>query len=111
MAKGKIINIIVTECAPENDAKFNKWYNEVHIPMLMKYKGIKKVTRYRVIGEEEQRPKFIAIYEYDTKDDLDTLPKTPEFQEAIAEMQETWKGNMPDIKMAISAEPIETWEQ
>jgi len=109
MAKARILNIIVTECAPENDAKFNKWYNEVHIPMLMKYKGIKKVTRYRVIEEKAARPKFLAVYEFDSKKDLDEMPKSQAFQAAIAEMQETWKGQMPDIKMAITGEPIKVF--
>jgi uncharacterized protein (TIGR02118 family) len=109
MAKARIINIVVTECAPENDAQFNKWYNEVHIPMLMKYKGIKKVTRYRVIEEKAARPKFLAVYEYDNKADYDGLTKSPEFQAAIAEMQETWKGKMPDIKMALTGEPIKVF--
>jgi quinol monooxygenase YgiN len=108
MAKARIINIVATECAPKNDAKFNKWYNEVHIPMLMKNKGIKKVTRYRIIDE---KPRFIAVYEYDTKEDLDNLSKSPEFQAAIAEMQETWKGEMPNITWAISCEPIKVWER
>jgi antibiotic biosynthesis monooxygenase (ABM) superfamily enzyme len=110
MAKAKILNIVATECAPENDAKFNKWYNEVHIPMLMKYKGIKKVTRYRIIEEKAARPRFLAIYEFDTKKDLDELSKSQAFRDAIAEMQETWKGQMFDIKWAVTGEPIKTFE-
>jgi len=111
MAKTRIINCVATSCAPENDAKFNKWYDEVHVPMLMKYKGIKKVTRYRIIEENAPKPKFLAVYEYDTKEELDGLNKSAEFGAAIAEMQETWKGNMPDITWAISCEPIKTWER
>jgi antibiotic biosynthesis monooxygenase (ABM) superfamily enzyme len=111
MAKARIINVVATECAPENDAKFNKWYNEVHIPMLMKYKGIKKVTRYKITEEKAPRPRFLAVYEFDTKEALDGLSKSEAFQAAIAEMQETWKGQMFDIKWAVSGEPIKTWEQ
>ncbi len=106
MAKARIINAVATECAPENDVKFNKWYNEVHVPMLMKYKGIKKVTRYRMI---DAKPRFLAVYEYDSREDLDNLPNSPEFKAAIAEMGETWKGAMPTITWAISCEPIKVW--
>jgi len=109
MSKARIINIVATECKPENDAQFNKWYDEVHIPMLMKYKGIKKVTRYKVI-ENEGKPRYLAVYEYDSRADYDGLSKSPEFQAAIAEMQETWKGKMPDIRFAISGEPIKMFE-
>jgi quinol monooxygenase YgiN len=111
MAKARIINVVATECTPKNDAKFNKWYNEVHIPMLMKYKGIKKVTRYKIFDDKAPKPKYLAIYEYDTKEALDGINKSPAFKEAIAEMQETWKGEMFDIKWAMSGEPIQTWEQ
>ena len=111
MAKIRILNIVATECALKNDAKFNKWYDEVHIPMLMKYKGIRKVTRYKMIENKEKKPKYLAVYEFDTKEDLDNLPKGPEFKAAIAEMQETWKGEMFDIKWAVSAEPLKTWER
>jgi uncharacterized protein (TIGR02118 family) len=108
MAKARIINIVATQCTPENDAKFNKWYNEVHIPMLMKFKGMKKVTRYRIIDE---KPRFLAVYEYDTKEDLDALSKSPEFQAAMAEMQQTWQNPMSLITWAINCEPIQVWEQ
>jgi antibiotic biosynthesis monooxygenase (ABM) superfamily enzyme len=111
MAKARILNIVATECPPKNDAKFNKWYDEVHIPMLFKYKGMKKVTRYKITDDNKEKPRYIAIYEYDTKEALDALPKSPEFKAAIEEMQGTWKGEMFDIKWAVSCEPIKTWER
>ena len=79
--------------------------------MLMKYKGIKKVTRQKVTGDNKDKSQFIAIYEYDTKEDLAGLNASPEFKAAIEEMQETWKGQMFDIKYALSCEPIKTWER
>lgn len=108
MANARIINLVATECAPENDAKFNKWYNEVHIPLFLKYKGLKKVTRYRMTDD---KTRYLAVYEYDTKEDLDNLPKSPEFQAAIAEMQQTWKDNPIKITWAINCEPIKVWEK
>ena len=111
MVKARVLNIVATECSPENDAKFNKWYNEVHIPMLLKYQGIKKVTRYKILDEKQEKPRYIAVYEYDTKEALNALTASPEFKAAIEEMQETWKGQMFDIKWAVSCEPIKTWER
>ena len=110
MAKTRILNIVATECAPKNDAKFNKWYNEVHIPMLMKYKGIKKVTRYKTLQDNEQKPIYLAVYEFDTKEDLNGMPESPEFKAAIEETEETWKGEIFDIKWLVRAEPLKTWE-
>ena len=111
MAKARILNIVATECTPKSDAKFNKWYDEVHIPMLFKYKGMKKVTRYKITDDKAEKLRYLAIYEYDTKEAIDAFPKTPEFKAAIAEMQETWKGEMFDIKWAMVCTPLKTWER
>jgi uncharacterized protein (TIGR02118 family) len=112
MAKARMLNIVATESPPRNDAKFNKWYNEVHIPLLFKYRGLKKVTRYQLMGNGgSQTAKYLAIYEYDSKDEMDAFPSSPEFKAAIDEMNETWKGQMFEIKWAANYEPIETWEK
>lgn len=109
MAKSRILNLVTTECGPEDDARFNKWYNEVHIPMLMKYKGIKKVTRYKMIVEPDKKPTYLAIYEYDSKEAMDALSASPEFKAAIEEMQTTQKSCKFDLKGAAAYEPIKTW--
>jgi uncharacterized protein (TIGR02118 family) len=111
MAKTRILNIVATECPPKDDAKFNKWYNEVHIPLFLKYKGLKRVTRYRTIEAPGAKPRYLAIYEVDTKEDLNGMFASPEFKAAREEMEETWKGHMFDVKWAISCEPIKTWEK
>ena len=109
MSKARILNIIQTECKPENDAKFNKWYNEVHIPMLMKFKGVKKVTRYRLIDEKANRPQYLAVYEFDNMKDFAEFPKSKAFQDAIAEMEGTWGAGKPDIRLAMVADPIKSF--
>jgi antibiotic biosynthesis monooxygenase (ABM) superfamily enzyme len=109
MSKDRIINIVATECIPGDEVKFNKWYNEVHIPMLMKFKGIKKVTRYKVMGESTEKGKYLAIYEYDSAKDMAALNTSPEFKAAIEEMNDTWKGRMFDLKWAMGCEPIKTF--
>ena len=111
MGSESILNIVATECRPEDEKKFNKWYNEVHIPLLFKYKGIKKVRRYQKIGGTEEITKYLAFYEFESKEDLDALHKSPEFATAIEEMQDTWKGGGFDIKWAAQYEPIKTWER
>ena len=110
MAKMRILNIVGTDC-PKSEAKFNKWYNEVHIPLLFKYRGLKKVTRYQLMPDNKAQAKYLAIYEYDDKALMDAFPKSPEFKAAIEEMNATWKDNMFEIKWAANYEPIQTWER
>ena len=111
MAKARILNIVASECTPEMDAKFNKWYNEVHIPMLMKYKGIKKVTRYKTMEAPGARPKYLAVYEYDSQKDLQGQFGSPSFQAVREEMEQTTKTLKFDIKWVMGCEPIKTWEK
>ena len=111
MGKASILNIVATDCPAENDAKFNKWYNEVHIPLLFKFRGIKRVSRYKLMSENKDTPKYLAFYEYESKEDLEANPRSPEFAAAMQEMQETWKDGGFDIKWAASYEPIKTWER
>ncbi len=111
MSESRIINIIATGCPAEIEVKFNKWYNEVHIPLLFKYQGMKKVTRYQLAGEGEGQAKYLAVYEYDTKEALDVLSKSQEFAAAMEEMQGTWQGGGFEIKWMANYEPIKTWER
>ncbi len=88
MAKIPIINIVTTQCSHQDEARFNKWYNEVHIPMLMKYRGVKTVARYKVMNAKS--PQFIAIYRFDSLKDFEAFGASPELKAAIEEMQQSW---------------------
>jgi len=43
MTEAMILNIVASDCPAELEDKFNRWYNEVHIPMLFLFKGLKTV--------------------------------------------------------------------
>ena len=68
MPNFKIMQIVASESTPEKEAAFNKWYTEVHVPMLFAYEGVKQASRYQRIGDDEQGTKFLAIYEFETKE-------------------------------------------
>jgi hypothetical protein len=46
--------------APEREAQFNQWYNEVHLPELLACPGWLRASRYEVV---RGTPKYVAIYE------------------------------------------------
>lgn len=108
MANRPIVNIVTTQCNPKDEARFNKWYNEVHIPMLMKYKGVKGVTRYKTSAEKAEKPTFIAIYKFDTAKDFENFGKSPEFAAAIAEMKQSWPQGIEIVSRA-QHELIQEW--
>jgi uncharacterized protein (TIGR02118 family) len=109
MAKLRYLNIVATSCMPGDEAKFDKWYNEVHIPMLMKYKGIKKVTRYKISEGSKVKGQYLAVYEFDSQEAMSACDASPEFKAAINEMNETWKGHMFEIPWMMNCAPIKTF--
>lgn len=105
MADKPMINIVATQCQPIDEEKFNKWYNEVHIPMLMKFKGLKGVSRYKSISESSQSPRYIAIYKFGSFKDFEAFNKSPELAAALKEMQESW-GTRVELMSRIQYELI-----
>jgi len=106
-----IINIVATQCQPEVEEAFNRWYNDIHIPMLFKFKGIKKVTRYKRLSDAEELPTYIATYEFDNQKDYEAYTTSPELAAARDEMNETWKQEGFEVKWQAQYEPIKTWER
>ena len=114
MSEAMIMTIVATECSPEKEAEFNKWYNEVHVPLIFKFKGNKKVTRYRLVdtmGEDKGQVKYLACYEYESPEALDAFAKSPELAAAMAEMEETWKDGGFEIKWRAVYEPLKVWKR
>ena len=106
-----IINVVATQCKPEEERKFNEWYDEIHIPMLLKFKGITEVTRYKIIGKSPEYPKYMAIYEFESQSAFEAYQTSPELAAAREEMKGTWEGQEFEIRWRVQYEPIKTWER
>ncbi|OGO21850.1 MAG: hypothetical protein A2Z28_01845 [Chloroflexi bacterium RBG_16_51_9] len=111
MTNEPVINVVATQCKPEDEEKFNKWYNEVHIPMIMKFKGVSEVTRYKLPKDSEEYPKYLAIYTFDNADAFKAFGTCPEMAAVQAEMKETWKDGMFTIKWRVQYETIQNWKR
>ena len=65
----KVINMRGIDCNPEEEERFNKWYNERHILDLLKFKGVKGVTRYEIykvitpdmVSPDVKYPKYLKL--------------------------------------------------
>lgn len=106
-----MINIVATECVPEHEAKYNRWYNEVHIPMLLKFKGLRGVTRYKITRPAAGSPTYLAVYEFDSQDAYQAFQKSPELVAVRQEMAQTWKDDKFELKYQVQYEPIKTWKR
>lgn len=111
METGRVINIVASECQPDQEAKFNKWYNEVHIPMLLKLTGLLGVTRYMLSGNANGQTKYLAIYEFKDQSSLEAFEQSTELAAARDEMAQTWKGGGFEIKWRAPYEVIQSWKK
>ena len=111
MEKEPTIHIVATQCQPEVEDEFNAWYDDIHIPMLLKYKGITEVTRYKIARESEEYPKYLAIYKFENKDAYEAYKASPELAAAIEEAEGTWKEGGYEIKWRVQYEPMKTWRR
>lgn len=53
----------------EREAAFNKWYNEEHLPQVLRYNGAVSGRRYRK-GVGEDRYQYMAVYEFASEEVL-----------------------------------------
>lgn len=87
MPSHKLIQIVAAESTPEKDAAFEKWYREVHVPILFGYKGVKQISRYRLKGDDKQCSRYLTVYEFDNEEELKAFPESPAFKAAIDDFE------------------------
>jgi heme-degrading monooxygenase HmoA len=82
MQKKKIININAKDFDnPEMEEQYNKWYSE-HIAVNFKFEGMRKVERYKRIGDDSDAPRYLAVYYFDSMEDFKAYEKSPEHAES-----------------------------
>ncbi len=58
--KGSALLMVYVDIDPEHNGDFNAWYNEEHIPDLLKLPGFLNAARYEAsLGG----PRYLACYE------------------------------------------------
>jgi hypothetical protein len=66
--------IVETNCTdPSKEKEFNRWYDNTHIPDLLSSPGVISATRYENPGPCEKQGRFLALYEVETKDIMQTM--------------------------------------
>jgi len=67
----KYVFVVFTEPVEGQDAEYNEWYSDVHIPDVLKLDGITAARRFKLASteppQEGHRP-YLALYEIETED-------------------------------------------
>lgn len=122
MATKPVICIIGMKCPPENEARYDKWYTEKHIPDQMKFKGLRRVTRYKTMptnpdprwnikGADKGYPTFVTVYEFKSQKDFEEWDFTPVLVPAREEAKKFNAETGTEIFWRVPCEAIKTWEQ
>ena len=106
-----VINIVGLQCQPQVEEKFNRWYNEIHIPMLLEFKGIKEATRYKIVNETEGYPNYLTIYKFESQSAFEAYENSPELAAVREETSETWREGGYESKWRVQYELVKTWER
>ena len=111
MESQPVIAIRLTQCESELEEKFNRWYDEVHIPLFLKSKWLDRVTRYQLMSDEEKAPKYLAIYEFKDQQAYEAYVSSPEFAAALENKKETWREESYELTISAAYRPIRSWQK
>lgn len=112
MADKPTIYLAGVQCRPGLDDKFNKWYNETHIPLLFKSEHLMSVTRYKLVPLiEGQNPTYLTTYDFKDKEGVEAWFASPLMADAKADTQKTWAGEGFDAPWQAVYEPFMTWRK
>jgi antibiotic biosynthesis monooxygenase (ABM) superfamily enzyme len=106
-----IVLIVANEPGPGREAEYNDWYTSRHIPMMFRFPGLKKASRYRRVSSNQECSKYLAVYEFDSTEDLAAFSRSPEFAAAVADFEGKWQGGGFERKWDATYELIRTWEK
>jgi antibiotic biosynthesis monooxygenase (ABM) superfamily enzyme len=62
--QAKYLFIVRMDVEPDKEKQLNEWYNNMHIPALLKVPGVLSGRRYTAM---QGTPKYTAIYEFDRR--------------------------------------------
>jgi hypothetical protein len=99
------INIVAAEFDAASDAEINTWYNDTHIPMLMKYDGMVKAVRLKKLGGPTPvtLPTYLAIYYYSSLQKMTDNANEQSFKDAKADAANRWGDKLKVVQALRSA--------
>ena len=115
METGSVIKVIEMQCPPELEEEWNTWYNEKHVPQVIKFKGFKRATRYKIaygiLGDEGKYPNYLTVYEFENRQAAEAYEPSPEHSANRADFDNDWARRGVKIKRRVHYEFIETWQK
>lgn len=84
-----MVRLLVLYGQPKNPAAFDQYYQQVHIPLARRMKGLKKWTVGKVTGTADGKPSpyyYLADLYMESREAFEALLASPEGQAAVADV-------------------------
>ena len=102
---------------PEKKAKFDKWFEEEHVPIQFKARGMKKAIRYKLgepvmAGKAEDYPDYLTVYEFEDRKSFDEYRTGPVYDEVHQNVMKNWPEGRPfKIMWRLVYETVTEWNK
>ncbi len=122
MQNKPLILMNANEPLPELEEEYNKWYDEVHIPKVLKHPALSGVTRYKIVTgisdpdhpglaePKEGYARYLTIYDFDDEEGFKAFDYDPGVKEAKESSAQKWQGGGLAVKFRAQYKPRRTWE-
>jgi uncharacterized protein (TIGR02118 family) len=84
-----MVRLLVLYGQPKDPAAFDKYYNEVHVPLAKKMKGLEKWTIGKVTGTPDGKPSpfyYVADLYAESREAMEQILLSPEGKAAVADV-------------------------
>lgn len=116
MISKPLIWIVGIQCRAEDEARFNTWYDDVHVPMLLQGGHVRNVTRFKLAGANydvgtttQPCPNYLTIYEFENADRFDSWMQSEARIEAGHDKVKTWSENPYEVRWATRYDVVKAW--
>jgi antibiotic biosynthesis monooxygenase (ABM) superfamily enzyme len=99
-----VLFVVRANVAKDKEAAFNKWYNEEHVPMLLRYNGAVSARRYKkILGEDKYE--YMAVYEFANEAVFERFQTSDYLKELIAE----YNANFGEVSQRERSAYVQLW--
>ena len=96
----KYIMVVGSNATPGDDAEFNKWYDEIHIPEVCAIPGITGGRRYEADPAAPGERPYLAIYEMETDDPQKVMAELTS-RAGSGKLNMTATIDVPNVQMSV----------
>jgi len=96
----KYIMVVESNPTPGDDAEYNKWYDEIHIPEVCAIPGITGGRRYASDPAAPGERPYLAIYDMETDDPQKVMSELTS-RAGSGALRMTPTIDVPNVKMSV----------